>query len=186
VRAQPRRIFYLFLLLVSAVLPARAAIVVTIDRATLDDLLAALSRQDVQLRLTESRSVAVRLDDLRILSMDPDGGADGQGQIHTSVRVRIPDFGLDVRVEPRISLHVVQDGSTPFLELRFDEVPLPLPMSGTIDLAAVLPATRFPAHAVWGVDGAGGEVEVHSRLVGLEMGADRIRLTLEVDVPETP
>jgi hypothetical protein len=186
VRFDRRWFACLVLLLVSAVLPTRAAILVTIDRATLDELLSALSQQDMSFPLTESHSVDVKLDDLQILDIDPEGGADGQGQILTSVRIRVPDFGINLRVEPRISLRVVQHERMSFLELRFDEVPLQLPMTGAVDLSTVLPVTRFPAHAAWTVDGAGGEVEVRSRLVGIEMDEELIRLTLEVVVPETP
>jgi len=179
-----RRLVCLFALLICLGLPARATVTVAIDQATLNDLLAALSRQELNFPVTDTHTVKVLLDDLRVLAIEPDAGENGQ--IRTSVRIRVPDFGLDVRVEPRVSFHVAQQGQTSFLELRFDEVPLQLPMTGAVNLASLVPPTRFPANSAWLIGGAEGDVEVRSRLVNIDMEPERIRFTLEIVVPEQP
>jgi hypothetical protein len=169
-----------------AAAPAPASVTVEIDSATLNELLSAVTEQDVDLAITETRSLTVRLDNLRLLRLDPAAGERQQGQILTSVRVRVPDLGLDMTVEPRISLKVIRVSGQSLIELRFEKLELPLPLLGQFNLAGLLEPTRFPADNIWVVDGASGEQNVKSQLADIEMGRETMRFKFDVQVLNGP
>jgi len=145
--------------------PVRAAVVVTMDRETLDDLLSAVAVYEVTVPLAQGASLTALLDRARVLEFEPAGDGGGQDRIRTSVRLRAPQLGLTLNVEPRLSLHVV--------ELN-DESP------------GMLPPLRYPAQNLFLLAGAQGEVEVRSRVIGVEMERERLhfRISLEVQPPQ--
>jgi hypothetical protein len=120
---------------------------------------------------------------MRITGLDPAAVEGTSGHILTSMRLRVPQLGLDLPVQPRISLRATELQSTSLLELRFEEAQIPLPM-GTIDVASFLPPLRFPAENLWLIAGARGDVRLHSRLSGIEMGQRVVRF--EFDLTTAP
>ena len=79
------------------------------------------------------------------------------------MRVRVPQFGLNLPVQSRLSLHITEDASGDLLELRFDQVEIQLPLAGRVDIAAFLPPIQFPAENAFRLQGAGGDVRVRSK-----------------------
>lgn len=161
---------------------ARADVAFIIDRETLNDLLRALVTDRVEVQLGPERSLTVMFDDLRITGLDPGAGEEGQGHILTSLDVRIPDLGIDLTVKPRISLNVVKNGAASLLELRFEELVLPLPITGSINIASLVPPIRYDTDAIWQLAGARGNVPIDSRLKEVVLGRDAIRFMFEVEV----
>jgi len=163
-------------------LPVAAGVTVGFDVATLNELLPALSAEEIAVPLSGSRSVGVRLEEMKVTGLDPAaGGESGPGHILTSMRVRIAQLGIDLPVEPHLSLRVVDDASGSLLELRFEQVEIPLPLAGAIDIAAFLPPMRFPAENLWLVAGAEGTIEVKSELSGIEMGRNVVRFEFDLE-----
>lgn len=180
----PRNFFVTIALLSALAIaaPTRAGVTVDIDSRTLNELLSAVTLQEVELAISDTRSLMVQLDDLKVLGLDPSAGSRQQGHILTSVRVLVPELGLDMTVEPQISLNVVRGADQSTLELRFEKLELPIPLLGQFNLAGLLEPNRFPADNVWIVEGAAGERNVRSRLVAIEMGREAIRFKFDVEV----
>jgi hypothetical protein len=164
--------------------PARAAVSVGFDLDTLNVLLPALAAHEIAVPIAEGRSVGVRLEDLRVTGLDPAAG--GTGHLQTATRVRIPQLGIDVAVTPRLSLHVVDRDASQWLELRFEQVTVPLPLAGSIDVAPFLPPLRFPAENLWTLAGAAGDIEVRSRLTKIDMGLRVLRFDFELETGAGP
>ena len=116
------------------------------------------------------------------LSFEPAGDGGGQDRILTSVRLRAPQLGLTLNVEPRLSLHVVEHGGESLIELRFEEVPLALPL-GSVDLAGMLPPLRYPAQNLFLLAGAQEDVEVLSRVTGVKMERESLQFRISLEVP---
>ena len=163
---------------------ARADVSFTIDKETLNDLLGALLADRVDVPLGSEAAVGVFFDDMQITGLDPSAGKEGQGFILTSLKVRIPDLGLNLTVKPRISLNVVMKGEASLLELRFEHLVLPLPLAGSIDIAALVPPIRYNTDNVWLLAGARGNVPIDSRLKKVDLGRDAIRFMFAVEVQE--
>jgi hypothetical protein len=159
--------------------PATAGVSVGFDVETLNELLPALSASAISVPITESQTVNVFLEEMRVTGLEPTAG--GSGHILTSMRVRVPRLGIDLPVSPRLSLHATEDRSGSLLELRFEEVRVALPLAGAIDIAPLMPPLRFPAENVFVVAGAVGDVEVRSRLREIQMGQRVVRLEFELD-----
>ena len=70
--------------------PVRAAVVVTMDRETLDDLLSAVAVYEVTVPLAQGASLTALLDRARVLEFEPAADGGGQDRIRTSVRLRAP------------------------------------------------------------------------------------------------
>jgi len=132
--------------------------------------------------ISTQRTITVRLEDLVVTGLDPAAGEKGQGYILTSMTLRSPDLGLSLRVEPRISLDVVERNGESMLELRFEEVPLKLPFAGAINLAPLIPPLRYPTDSVWLLAGARGDVPITSRLTAIRMGRQALRFVFEIEV----
>ncbi len=165
--------------------PAGAGATLGLDLETLNELLPALSAGEIAVPLGGGRPVGVLLENLRVTGLDPATDS-GPGHILTSMRVRIPQLGLDLPVEPRLSLRVVQQEAVSVLELRFEKVEVNVALVGTLDIAAFLPPLRFPAESLFHIDGAAGAVRVRSRLTGVEMGRNVVRLGFDLDATEAP
>jgi hypothetical protein len=170
-------------LVLAASFPASAAVTVGFDVATLNEVLPALSAQEIVVPITDSRSVNVRLDDMRVTGLEPGAGEDGSGRILTSVRVRVPRLGIDLPLQPRLSLHVVEQDGLSVLELRFETVEVPV-VVGSLDVAPFLPPVRFPAESLWLVAGVEGDVRVHSHLTRIEMSREVVRFEFDLETVE--
>lgn len=167
-----------------AAAPLHAGVSVGFDLPALNELLPAMTLQEVFVPIAGGRTIRVLLDDLRILALEPSSGGAGADRILTSVNLRVPSLGLDVPLEPRMSLRVVEEQGRSSLELRFDEVGIPLPLAGSVDAAPFLTPLRFPADDLFLVAGARGDVVIHSRLQKIEMGLKVVRFDFDLDVVE--
>ena len=67
------------------------------------------------------------------------------------------------------------------LELRFEEVPLRLPV-GSVNLASMLQPLRYPAEELFMMAGAQSDVEVLSKVTDVEVGRERVRFTVTLEV----
>lgn len=160
---------------------ASAGVTVGFDIPTLNELLPAMTLDEVTVPLADDRSLTVRLEDLRVIGLDPDAGAEGRGHIVTSVRLVVSDLGLTVPLEPELSLRILEAGAETILELRFEEARIRLPF-GAIDIAALLPPLRFPADDVWRVEVEPAPVHVRGRLTGIDMGVKVLRFEFDLEV----
>jgi hypothetical protein len=159
---------------------AQAAVTFEVDRETLNEVLAELTLDQVAVPLTASRSLLVRLRDMKVTGFDPTAGA--HGQILTSVRLEAPDIGLNISTSPRLSLNVIEQATGTLLEMRFEKVTLDLPLAGSVNVAPLLPPLRYPTDNVWILAGTRGDVPVTSRLDRVVMGRNAIRFVFEVEV----
>jgi hypothetical protein len=175
------RLGWLAVLVALASLPATAGVVVTFDAETLNDLLSSLSTQEVEIAVAGDTTLKVSVENMEVVGLDPPTKDGDPGSIRTALRLRVPQLGMTAQIKPRLSLHVVKNDLETMLELRFEEVSLPLPL-GSVDLAPLLPAQRFPADAIFVLAGAGGDVEVVSRLTRVTIEKDQVRFDLELDV----
>jgi hypothetical protein len=151
--------------------------------ATLNEILNAVSVEQVEVPLSTERSVTVELHDLRVKGLLPAKTRNERHAIRTAVTVVAPDLGLRMPLEPLLTLDVVQDAEAgSVLELRFVDLGFDVPLMGHVNLAAAVPPMRYPATNQWLLDGARGPVPMISRLSSIDMEADRIRFRLEVDV----
>ena len=160
--------------------PAWGGMTVEFDTQTLNDVLPALTASEIEVPLSEDSAIAVVLQDLQVTGLEPGAGDDGSGHILTSMRVRVPQLGLDLPVESKLSLHVTAGEPRDLLELRFDEVQITLPLAGSIDIAAFLPPLQFPAENIWRVEGANGDIRVRSKLSRIDMGREVLRFEFEL------
>lgn len=159
--------------------PALAGANLTFDVATLNRLLPALSASRVEVAITAQRSLTVELHEMQVVGLEPAAGG-GLGRIATRVRVKVPALGLDVPLQPKLLLAIVEREGRGELELRFDEVPISIPLAGKVELASLLPPMRFPATNLWAVEGAAGDVAVRSRVTGVTMLGDELRFDFDL------
>jgi hypothetical protein len=159
---------------------ARGAVSFEVDRETLNDILGELTLDEVVVPIAGSRSLTVRLEDLRVIGLDPTAGE--HGQILTSVQLLVPDLDMSIPTKPKVSLHVLQEAAGSLLELRFEEVKLSLPLAGTVNVARLLPPLRYPMDSVWMLAGSRGDVPIASRLTRVEMGRTAVRFVFDVEV----
>ncbi len=166
-------------ILVLAAGVADAGVSVGFDVKTLNAVLPAMLQTTISVPITESRSIAVEISELRIDGFAPSAEPDGTGQILTHLQVRVPQFGLSATLEPRLSLNVTDNER--ILELRFERAELPLPIA-TLDIAGFLPPIRFPADSLYTLDGLRDDVLLRSRLTEVRMGRQILRFEFTVDV----
>ena len=165
-------------------LPIQAGVTVGFDAETLNELLPAMTLEEVDVPLAGGRSLRVYIEDLKVLGFAPKSADGGSDRILTSVTLRVPALGLTVPVEPEMSLVVVRDAGVSMLELRFDEVRIPLPL-GSVNAAPFLDPLRFPADEVFLIEGNRGDVAVRSRLSTIEMGVEVVRFEFDLQLVET-
>lgn len=161
---------------------ARADVAFEVDKTTLNRILSEVSLDRVAVPISAQRTITVQLEELLVTGLDPAAGEGGQGYILTSMMLRVPDLGLSLRVEPRISLNVVEQDGEALLEMRFEQVPLKVPFAGAINLAPLIPPMRYPTDNVWLLAGARGDVPIVSRLSKIRMGREALRFVFEIDV----
>ena len=92
-----------------------------------------------------------------------------------------PGASFDVQVVYAPPTDGGDEAELSILELRFEEVVLPLPL-GKMNIARFLPPVRLPADGIFLMDGAGGDVRVRSKLSDVRMGRDVLRLEFDVQV----
>jgi hypothetical protein len=161
--------------------PARSEVSVGFDAASLNELLPPLTVDEVVVPMGESHALKVLVRDLEVVGFDPAAGGEGSGHILTSLRLQVPQLGIDTHVKPRLSVGVSRRESGSSLDLRFEEARLSLPLVGSVDVAALLPPLRFPAENVFLVKGMPGDVQVRSRLAGVEMGRRVLRFDFDME-----
>jgi hypothetical protein len=172
--------------LLAAVAPhAAAGVSVSFDVDTLNMMLRAASTQDVEIPITNERTLLVQLRDVRLLKLDPAAeGASGRGYLRTAVELSIPEFDLDLSLRPTVVLDVVKGERFNELEMRFAELKIPVPILGEIDIAPFLQPLRYPAEDLWYLAGARGIVHLRSHLVEITMGQRAIRFDFELELTE--
>ena len=177
----PRRFTVLALAFVWAVLPAAARVDVTLDAASLNELLAGMAPDQVQVELLAGRAVNIELHDMKVTGFDPSAGSNGE--ILTSVRVTIPELGIDTPVSPRLSVQMRQDeGATRSCYLKFEKVMLALPLTGSVDVAPLLPTLPLMSETAWMINAAKGKVRVKPSLIEARTGAKFLKLGFNVAV----
>ncbi len=169
-----------------AVQSALAGVTVTLDAAALNVLLPAFAPSRIQVPLGESSKLDIELSDLRVTGFSPSGGAAGNGAIRAAVHVRAPQLGLDLALEPRLLPRVVVLGDERSLELRFDNLSVPLPLAGSIDLGSLVRPLLFPAETLSEIDAARTPTWLRTRLVQVLTGAQGLRLELDLEVVDAP
>ncbi len=165
---------------VGAAAPALARVEITLDAATITEFLSSVTPPKVILDLPSGGELALELRDVKVLGFDPSAGK--KGQILASLRLGVPALGLDLPVEPRLSLDVEEVNGEKLCVLRFDKVTIPLPMTGSVDLSSLLPVYRLPAESTFLLNLKSGDVNVKSRLIETKMGAEAIRLGFNLEI----
>jgi hypothetical protein len=161
--------------------PALARIDITLDAESLNGMLASMAPDHVDVNLAGGRSLSLLLKDLKVTGFDPAAGPNGG--VTTSLRLQVPALGLDVPVEPHLTLEINDGGGGRKASyLRFDKVVLNLPLTGSVDVAALLPPLSLVPDAAWIVESARGKVRVKPRLVDAKTGTKNIRLSYEIDM----
>lgn len=161
--------------------PAVARIDVTLDAASLNGLLASMAPDHVEVGLTAGRSLTIRMEDLKVTGFDPAAGPNGG--VTTSLRLLVPELGIDIPVAPHLTLEIGDTaGARKASYLRFDKVMLNLPLTGAVDVAALLPPLALMPDAAWVVNAARGKVRVKPNLVDAKTGTKNIRLGFELEI----
>ena len=174
------------LLLLVAVYPAAARVDVTLDAASLNDLLTVMAPNEVRVPLTEGRSVTLQLHDLKVTGFDPTEGQKQEGFVLTSVRLKVPELSVDMPLTPRLSLQVADKNGKKVAFLRFEKVLVPLPFTGSVDVAPLVPVLPLPTDTSWTVAAESGNVRVRTVLTEARMGAKNIRLTFDLEAAKAP
>lgn len=161
--------------------PAFARIDVTLDAEALNGILSAMAPDRVDVPLVAGRTIAIQLQDLKVTGFDPAAGPNGG--LTTSLRLLVPDLGIDIPVTPHLTLDIVDaGGGRKRSSLRFDKVILNLPLTGAVDVAALLPPLALIPDAGWVVDSARGSMRVKPRLIDAKTGTKNIKLGFELEV----
>ena len=164
---------------VSAAAPASARVDVTVDADSLNELIRSMAPDHVDVALAAGRGVTLLLQDLKVTGFDPGAGANGG--VTTSLRLKVPELGLDVPVEPRLTLEMSAGANgAKACFLRFQSVVLNLPLTGPVDVASLLPALPVMPDSAWVVHSARGDVRVKPTLVDAKTGAKSIRLGFDL------
>lgn len=173
----------LALVAVAAVTICAASVEVTLDADSLNSLLVALAPSTVSVPVAAGRTVTLEMQNLHVTSFDPGVGDGSQGHILTALTLKVPELGIDVPVTPRLSLQVRDTDGKRVCYLRFEKVEIPMPLTGTVNVAALLPL--LPIHSdrtAWTVQGARGNVKVQPRLLDAKLGTKNLRLTFDLDL----
>jgi len=178
-RALPTAFALVLALLLAA--PAAARIDVTLDADSLNGLLASMAPDHVEVGLSAGRSLSIQMKDLKVTGFDPTAGPNGG--VTTSLRLLVPELGIDIPVTPHLTLEIGNGaGGRKTSFLRFDKVELNLPLTGAVDVAALLPTLALLPDSAWVVDSARGKVRVKPDLVDARTGTKNIRLGFELAI----
>jgi hypothetical protein len=170
----------LLVVLLAGAPPTSAGIDLKVDATTLTELLAVMMPSSVALDLTPDNRVTLRIDDLKVTGFDPAAG--NSGHVLTSLRLESPEMGLTVPLKPRLSLHLSEKDGRSVCSLRFEEVVLPIPLSGPLDIAGLLPAIPVPADQINTVQTARGVFNVRTRLVETHVGTSALHFGFDIEV----
>jgi hypothetical protein len=169
------------LLLVLAVRPAQARVEITLDADSLNEMLTSMAPDRVQVNLGGGRSVVLQLHDMKVTGFDPAAGPNGG--VTTSLRLVVPELGIDIPVTPHLTLDMKSGANgKKTCALRFDKVVLNLPLTGAVDVASLLPVMPIMPETAWTVDSARGKVRVRPDLLDAKTGAKNIRLAFDLAV----
>jgi len=174
------------LLVLGAASPAPARVDVTLDAAALDHLISAMAPREVRVPLTEGRNITLELHDLKVNGFDPTEGEKQEGFVLTSLRLKVPELNLDLPLTPKLSLQVGDKNGKKFAYLRFEKVAVPLPITGTVDVAALMPVLPLPTDTSWTVATEAGNVRVRTVLTEARMGAKNLRLGFDLEASKAP
>ncbi len=159
-----------------------AAVDVTLDAATISELLDGFVPTRVEYPLIGGRPVTLLLSDVRVTGFDPAGGPEGRGQILTSLHLEVPELRLSTPVHPRVSLDVEHVDGEPFCRVRIHDVALKVPLIGEVDIARTIRPVRIPADNIYPARGARGDVNIRTRLVDVLMGTTGVRFRFDLTV----
>lgn len=163
---------------------AMARIDVTLDAESLNGLLSTMAADHVEIGLAAGRSVTIRMEDLKVTGFDPAAGQ--YGGVSTSLRLVVPELGIDIPVTPHLTLEITESqGGLKASFLRFDKVVLNMPLTGPVDVAGLLPPVALMPDAGWVVNSARGRVRVKPNLVDAKTGTKNIRLGFTLDITPT-
>ena len=177
----------LVLLLTVAAPGAAAGVDVSFDAETIGMMLRAASKQDIEIPISDSRTLLVQIKNVQLLKLEPVGDtATGRGLLRTSVDLSVPEFNLDLSLKPTVVLDVVKGEQFNELEMRFVTLAIPIPIIGDVDIAPFLTPLRYPAEDLWYLAGARGIVHLRSHLVGITMGQRAIRFEFDLELSEDP
>ena len=179
-RAAPLPLYFALLTVVAA-LPAQATVDITIDKQTIATVLEALSPERVDVPVPGGRTIEVRVSNLRVTGFTPTNG-NQRGFINTSMTIRVPELGMVLPVEPRVTFDVIKRKDTKLARMSFRDVNIKIPLLGAIDISGFLQPVIFPAEYFSLTKGSRGDVEIVSELVDVQMGARAIRLRFDVRV----
>ena len=164
-----------------AAFPATARVDVTVDADSLNEMIRSMAPDHVDVALAAGRGVTLLLQDLKVTGFDP--GAGPNGGVTTSLRLKVPELGLDLPVEPRLTLEMTNAANgAKACVLRFQSVMLNLPLTGPVDVASLLPVLPVMPDSAWIVRSARGDVRVKPSLVDAKTGAKSIRLGFDLQV----
>lgn len=166
--------------------PAWARVDVTLDAGSLNQLLSAMAPKQVSVPLAQGRGVTLLLHDLRVEGFDPTEGDKQEGFILTSVRLEVPELGLNVPLQPRLSLQTADKNGRKTAFLKFEKVAIQLPVTGSLDVAPLLPSMPLPTDTAWTVASSGGNVKVRTVLLEARMGAKNLRLSFDLEASPSP
>ena len=158
----------------------------TLDAESLNGLLDSMAPDHVDVGLAAGRGLTIQMKDLKVTGFDPTAGP--HGGVATSLRLIVPELGLNVAVAPHLTLEIGDaPGGRKVSRLRFDKVMLQLPLTGAVDIAALLPPLVLMPDTGWLVNSARGKVRVRPNLIDAKTGTKNIRLgfTLDVEPAET-
>jgi hypothetical protein len=167
-------------LAVLACTAAQARVDVTLDQATLNDLVSKMAPERVPVALGGGRSVQLRLTELRITGFEPAAGE--RGHLVSALHLSVPELGIDVPVAPRLSLQFKDANGKKVAYLRFEEVKLPLPLTGVVDIAPLLPPLPITTDTAWKVTAQRGPVRIEPKLVDATMGQKNLKLVFDLVV----
>ncbi|HZN54623.1 MAG TPA: hypothetical protein VFB67_04815 [Candidatus Polarisedimenticolaceae bacterium] len=180
-----RRIGTVAAALAFSVAPALARLDVTLDADTLNDLLANMAPDHAEVALTAGKKLTIQMKDMKVTGFDPTAGPNGG--LATSLRLIVPDLSIDTPVAPHLTLDLKEAaGGKKTCFLRFDRVMLNLPLTGSVDIAALLPPLPLMPDAGWVVNSARGRVLVKANLIDAKTGAKNIRLGFDLELSPAP
>jgi len=168
------------LVALAAVTASPARVDVTIDQPTLNDLVSKMTPENIPVTLAGGVKVHLLLEDVRVTKLEPAAGE--RGHVVTSLRLKVPELGLDVPVAPRLSVQFREGNGRKVAYLKFEEVRVPLPMTGPVDVSALLPLLPIVADNTWSVDSARGKMKVEPQLVDARLGTTSLRLGFDLSV----
>mgnify|MGYP001551957181 CR=1 FL=1 len=162
-----------------------AGVSVSFDADTLNMMLGAASTQDIEVPVSETRTLLVQLREVRLVELEPlADGKRGRGYLRTAVEIAIPEFDIELSLKQTVVLDVVKGDRFNELEMRFHELAVPIPLIGDFDIAPFLQPLRYPAEDLWYLAGARGIVHLRSHLVEITMGQRAIRFDFDLELTE--